>query len=119
MALCALQPPRLRRDRWGKTHSFHENKDWFICQISYERRGENCGICRHAERNIGFYCRWNQTREALLSDISARRSGGSSLDRCPRICDINVLDGNERESDREGEIRDGEMKEVADDLIGL
>lgn len=58
-------------------------------------------------------------QEALLSDISARRWGGSSLDRCPRICDINVLDGNERESDREGEIRDGEMKEVADDLIGL
>lgn len=55
----------------------------------------------------------------MLSDISAGRSGGSSLDRCPRICDINVLDGNERESDREGEIRDGEMKEVADDLIGL
>lgn len=107
MALCALQPPRLRRDCWGKT-LFTRIKIGFICQISYERRG-----------NIGFYCRWNQTREALLSDISARRSGGSSLDRCPRICDINVLDGNERESDREREIRDGEMKEVADDLIGL
>lgn len=66
--------------------------------------GESCGICRHAERNIGFYCCWNQTREALLSDISARRSGGSSLDRCPRIRDINVLDGNERESGERGEI---------------
>lgn len=71
----------------------------FICQISYEGGKKNCSIYGHVKKNIVLYCCWNQTREALLLIYQAE----DQADCCWigfHICNINVLDGNERESVR-------------------
>lgn len=53
-------------------------------------------MCGHAKKNIVFYCCWSQTRETLLLMYQAE----DQADCCWigfHICNINVLDDNERE----------------------
>lgn len=53
-------------------------------------------MCGHAKKNIVFYCCWSQTRETLLLMYQAE----DQADCCwigLHICNINVLDDNERE----------------------
>lgn len=102
MALCTLQPLSGGVAAKGlillffffSVH-FMRIKIGFICQISYVGR-KTAGLVKN---NIAFYCCWTQTREALLLIHQPE----DQVDCCWigfHICDIGVLDGNERESVR-------------------
>lgn len=62
------------------TVHFMRIKIGFICGKNHMKGEESAGNLRaRQEENIAPQCCWNQTRD--VSNISARRSGASSLER--------------------------------------